>query len=105
MMENQVRKLNAILDGRPEARRPGEKNFRELAEDHSLDPAIREAMRFHAMSTKHSIDQDDQSQQLPVGSATDHTTLGEDEIVEDAGLFDHEQALETTSNQIALMTR
>ena len=105
MNDSQVRDLNAILDGRPAVRRPGEKKFRELAEDHSLDLAIREAMRFHAISTKHSAGQDGRSQQLPTGVVTDHTTLGEDEIVEDAGLFDHEQTSEKNVRTIELMTR
>ena len=105
MTESQTQELNSILDGRPSARRPGEKKFRELAEDSSLDQRIREALRLHAMSAKHSMDQDNQGQQPPVGSVADYTTLSEDEIVEDAGLFDHEQTLEKNGRKIELMTR
>ena len=105
MSENQARELTALLAGPPNAKRLGEKRFADMAKDRSLDPTIREAMRFHAMSTKYDTAQDNQPQQTVLGSASDHTTLGEDEIVEDAGLFDHEQTLERNGRIIELMTR
>ena len=105
MTDSQVRELNAVLDGRPSARRPGEKKFRELADDHSLDPLVREAIRFHGVSTKQATDPDHRDQHTATGSVSDHTTLGEDEIVEDAGLFDHERTLEKNRRKIELMTR
>ena len=40
---------------------------------------------------------------MPLGSAADHTTLGPDEIVEDAGLFDHEQTLEKGGRIIEIL--
>lgn len=105
MTASQVRDLSTILDGRPAPRRPGEKRLRELAEDRSLEPAIREAMRFHAISINSGLDQGRQAQSLPAAPPTNHTTLSDDEIVEDAGLFDHEQTSEQIRRTITLTTR
>ena len=90
MSDSQERELVTLLAGPPDTRRLGEKRFTEMAGDRSLDPMIREAMRFHTMDTKYDIASANIPQQLPLGYTPEHTTLGEDEIVEDAGLFDHE---------------
>ena len=105
MSESQERELINLLAGPAHAKRLGEKRFTEMAEDRSLDPLIRRAMRFHTMGTKYDTALDDIPQQLPLGAATDHTALGEEEIVEDAGLFDHEQTIEENGRIIELMTR
>ena len=105
MSESQERELVSLLAGPTHAKRLGEKRFTEMAGDRSLDPLIRKAMRFHTMGTKYDTARDDIPQQLPLGTASDHTTLGEEEIVEDAGLFDHEQTLEENGRIIELMTR
>ena len=107
MSESQVQELSALLSGPPGTgrRRPGEKRVAEMANDRSLDSMVRKALRFHAISTKHDTAQDNQPQLLPAGSPSDHTMLGPDEIVEDAGLFDHEQTLEKSGRIIELMTR
>ena len=105
LTESQERELVALLSGPTSTKSLGEKRFTEMANDHSLDPVIREVMRFHAMGTKYDTAQDNESQQAALGSAVDHTTLGADEIVEDAGLFDHEQAFEKNEKVIDLMAR
>lgn len=105
MTTRQVRDLHAILDGRPAARRPGEKRLLELAEDRSLETSVREAIRFHAMSVISGLPQGRPDRPLPVEASTNHTTLADDEIVEDAGLFDHEQAPARTRREIELMMR
>ena len=104
MTESQVHELNGILDGRPNARRPSEKRLAEMAADQKLDTIVRQALGFHATSTKHDTIQDNRPQQMPLGSASGHTTLGPDEIIEDAGLFDHDQTLEKNGRIIELMT-
>ena len=105
MTQSQENELVARLAGPPGAKRLDERRFTEMAEDSTLDPLVKEAMRFHAMGTKYDITTDKKPPQLPLGPASEHTTLGEDEIVEDAGLFDHEQTLETNGRIIDLMAR
>ena len=105
MTQNQESELVAILAGPPGAKRLDERRFAKMAEDSTLDPLVKEAMRFHAMGTKYDTTTDKKTPQLPLGPASEHTTLAEDEIVEDAGLFDHEQTLETNGRVIELMAR
>ena len=105
LSDSQENELIALLAGPQGATSLGEKRFTEMANDRSLDPLIKEIIRYHTMGTNYDTSQDDGPQQAQLGSATDHTTLGEDEIVEDAGLFDHEQTLEKRGRNIELMER
>ncbi len=105
MTDSQLQDLNAILDGRPNPRRPNEKKLLELAEDRSLDSQVRSAIRYHAVTTKNGFDPESRGRHTLVGPPSEHTDLGIDAFVEDAGLFDHEQVLETTGRQISLTER
>ena len=105
MTQSQENELVARLAGPPGAKRLDERRFTEMAEDSTLDPLVKEAMRFHAMGTKYDTNTDKKPPHLPLGPASEHTTLAQDEIVEDAGLFDHEQTLETNGRIIDLMAR
>ena len=105
MTESQKRELTALLSGPPGTRRPGEKRLAEMAGDQSLDTMIQQALRFHAMHSKYDVDQAQRSRTTTAKSASDGITLGRDEIVEDAGLFDHEETLEKTGKVIELMKR
>ena len=73
----------------------GTGHFQRMANDRTIDPAIRNLMRFHALGTNDESKAESQRlvSMLPkVDRGQDYPE--EDEIVEDAGLFDHEYALE-----------
>ena len=88
-----------LLKSPPRSKEFGMRHFQGLANDQTLDSTIRDLMHFHALGT--TADSKDQSRQLlsllpNVDRAQDFPE--EDEIVEDAGLFDHEYALELSGN-------
>ena len=105
MTESQEQELIGLLSGPPGLSRPSEKQLTEMADDQSLDTMVRQALRFHAMHSKYDRAQADRAQTMTATSASDGITLGQDEIVEDAGLFDHEEILKKTGKVIELMKR
>ena len=97
MSERQESELIQLLAGPDGAKRIDEKRYALLANDLSVDPLIRDALRFHALGTKSNpADSTPQSVSLWADSGVEPTALGDDEIVEDAGLFDHELSIERT---------
>ena len=76
----------------------GPKHFRELANDQTVDHQIRQLMVFHALDTKE--DAETHSGQLMSAMIANRDYLEEDEIVEDAGLFDHDEALAVKGTQL-----
>lgn len=105
MTESQERELIGLLSGPPGMRRPSQKQLTEIANDQSLDTMVRQALRFHAIHSKYDRTQADRSQTMAAMPAADSITLEQDEIVEDAGLFDHEETLKKTGKVIELMKR
>ena len=105
MTESQERELTGLLSGPPGMRRPSEKQLTEMADEQSLDTMVQQALRFHAMHSRYDRAQADRAQTMTATSASDGITLGQDEIVEDAGLFDHEETLKKTGKVIELMKR
>ena len=76
----------------------GPRHFRELANDKNVDRQIRQLMTFHGLDTKE--DAKSHSRQLVEEMIGNGTYLEEDEVVEDAGLFDHDEALASKGTQI-----
>ena len=74
------------------------RHFRELANDRSVDRQIRHLMTFHGLDTKD--DAKTHSRQLMEEMRGRGTYLEEDEVVEDAGLFDHDEALAVRGTQL-----
>ena len=73
-----------------------------LSRSKSVDPLVREALRFHVLGTKPN----DAVEILPVLAEIDEMLPSEEETVEDAGLYDHDPLRESTSqrNQIIATT-
>ena len=95
MTDDQERELVHLLAGPAPATRVDEKQFSRLANDLSLDPLIRRALHFHALGTKPVSGNPDSQMVLPLAeTGSNSPSLGDDEIVEDAGLFDHDHASE-----------
>ena len=76
----------------------GPRYFREVANDQTVDHRIRQLMTFHGLDTKE--DAKTHSRQLMAEMTVDGTYLEDDEIVEDAGLFDHDEALAVKGTQL-----
>ena len=94
LSESQERELVHLLTRTTESNQLGMKHFLKMANDGNIDRAIRNLMQFHALGTN------DESKELShrvvqiapkVDEAQDYPE--EDEIVEDAGLFDHEYVM------------
>ena len=102
MSESQESELVRLLAGPEGAIRIDEKRMALLSNDLSVDPLIREALRFHALGTK-SNPSDSVPPAAPLWPDSDNalTRLGEDEIVEDAGLFDPETAIDRLGYPVA----
>ncbi len=76
----------------------GPRHFRELANDQSVDRQIRQLMTFHELDTKE--DAKTNGRQLMEEMTGSGAYLEDDEVVEDAGLFDHDEALAVKGTQI-----
>ena len=76
----------------------GPRQFRQLANDQTVDQRIRELMLFHGLDTKE--DSKTYSHQFLSEMIANGTYLEEDEIVEDAGLFEHDEALAVKGTQL-----
>ena len=74
------------------------RHFRELANDQTVDWRIRQLMAFHGLDTRDEVKTN--GRQLMEEMTGSGTPLEEDEIVEDAGLFDHDEALAVKGTQI-----
>ena len=90
--KSQERELIHLLAGRTTATTglPRE-HYRYLANDHTIDPLIREAMYFHTLGTMDRL-VPDETKALPTLADLnpDSRLPAEDEHVEDAGLFDND---------------
>lgn len=89
MSESQERELITILSGPSESRNLPRHYYRRMATDHSIDPLLRNVMRFHTLDTRN---RHDEQQVLSAFSRLnpDPVMPSEDVIIEDAGLFDTE---------------
>ena len=70
--------------------------FRDVARDSSADPLIRKVVELHSLGTREEAKVDGARILAQRASGKDFVMPEEDEIVEDAGLFDHERELEGT---------
>ena len=98
--DSQERELIHLLSGPAEAKGLRRDNYQRLENDARVDPLIRKAMPFHMLDI-HDKPKAEGGQVLSLFSQLnpDPVMPEEDEIVEDAGLFDHEQALEQDDNR------
>ena len=85
--DNQERELIRLLAA-PIDEKDRRYQFLMIVGDRSIDSAVREAIRYHAVESKGA------DRPLPMPSPFGPDFLPEDEIVEDAGLFDHDHVLD-----------
>ena len=98
LSESQEKELVSLLANPSNGNGMGARQFRQLANDQTVDQRIRELMLFHGLDTNE--DSKMQSHQLLSEMTANVTYLDEDEIVEDAGLFDHDEALAVKGTQL-----
>ena len=95
MSESQERELIHLLAGPEGATRLDERSYFKLANDPSIDPLIRQILGFHTLGTKYAPDAaGTESLPLFADPEPDQPAPPDDEVVEDAGLFDHERTIE-----------
>ena len=95
LSDSQENELIHLLSGPESATRLDERWYSLLANDSSIDPVIRQVIAFHTLGTKYAPEAAEQAS-LPMFADPDpdQSAPPEDELVEDAGLFDHERAIE-----------
>jgi hypothetical protein len=98
LSESQERELMSLLVNPSKENAFGPSRFLQVAKDQTVDQRIRELMRFHGLDTRE--ESKEQSLQLLSKITGDGAYLEEDEIVEDAGLFDHDEALAIKGTQL-----
>ena len=93
LSESQERELLKLLAGPEGAKRLDERRYYLLANDLSIDPMIRRIVGFHTLGTKYAPDSGGiESLPLFAKANFDQPMPADEELVEDAGLFDHEQS-------------
>ena len=98
LSESQDDELVYLLGNPQNGSAIGPKYFRELANDQAIDHQIRQLMIFHGLDTRDDAKSHHHKLMSEMIANSDY--LEEDEIVEDAGLFDHEEALAVKGTQI-----
>ena len=97
LSKRQEVELVGLLAMNPQSGELGTRHFLRMANDRTIDPAIRNVMHFHALGTNDESKAASQrlSSMLPkIDGAQEYPE--DEEIVEDAGLFDHDYALEVS---------
>ena len=89
LSNSQEEDLLCLLAGSAEEVRVRPERFRQMANDHSIDPALRRILRFHELI---ATDSSKLQWNEILQQDSEPSTLGSDEVVEDAGLFDDEFA-------------
>ena len=98
LSDSQERELLRLLANPSNGSGMGPRHFRELANDRTVDRQIRQLMTFHGLDTRD--DAKTNGRQLMEEMTGSATYLEEDEVVEDAGLFDHDEALAIKGTQL-----
>ena len=89
LSETQERELLDLLIGSKTVNDIRLSHFDDLKDNTSIDPLLRDALRFHMLDTKNNPRES--AVQTRGGRFHDVTMPETEEIVEDAGLFDHEE--------------
>ena len=104
--DSQERELLHLLAGPPGGKGLRRERYRRLANDRSVDPLIRRAIQFHTLDIEDiSKAKGRQGLLLFPEFNPDPVMPEEDEIVEDAGLFDREHGLERKDGGLNIAQR
>ena len=78
----------------------GPRYFQDVAKDQNVDRRIRHLMAFHALDTREDAKTHSRQLMDQMTGNGKFAELEDDEIVEDAGLFDHDEALAVKGTQL-----
>ena len=98
LSDSQEKEFVRLLANPSNGNGTGPRHFRELANDQTVDRPIRQLMAFHGLDTRDDLKM--VGRQRMEGITENGAYLEEDEVVEDAGLFDHDEALEVKGTQL-----
>ena len=99
--ERQKRELVHLLAGPTDAKGLRRDHYRRLANDRSVDPLLRKVMPFHMLDMGEKSKDDSRQVTMLFPALNPDPVMPEaDEIVEDAGLFDHEPTLERNTTRL-----
>ena len=98
LADSQEREFAHLLANPSNGNGMGPRHFRELASDQTVDRQIRQLMAFHGLDTRD--DAKVAGRHLIEEMTGNGVYLEDDEIVEDAGLFDHDEALAIKGTQL-----
>lgn len=98
LSESQEKELVRLLAEPSNGSGMSPRHFRALANDQNVDRKIRQLMTFHGLDTKE--DPKTNGRQFMDEVTGSGIYLEEDEVVEDAGLFDHDEALAVKGTQL-----
>ena len=98
LSDSQEKEFVRLLANPSNGRGMGPRHFRELANDQTVERRIRHLMTFHGLDTRDDVKTN--GRRLMEEMTGRGAPLEEDEIVEDAGLFDHDEALAIKGTQI-----
>ena len=97
LSKRQEVELVGLLAMNPQSGELGTRHFLRMANDRTIDLAIRNVMHFHALGTNDESKAASQHLLTMLPKSDQEQDYPEvDEIVEDAGLFDHDYALEVS---------
>ena len=98
LSESQENELIHLLANPPNGYAIGPRHSRQLADDQTIDRQIRQLMAFYELDTREEAKTS--TRQLMSQMIANSRYPEEDEIVEDAGLFDHDEALAVKGTQL-----
>ena len=105
LLKRQEEELVDLLSVNSQSGELGTRHFMRIANDRTIDPAIRDVIRFHVLSTNEESKEAGQKLLSMLPKIDETQQYPEDEeIVEDAGLFDHEHALQANGATRKRMT-
>ena len=100
LSDSQEKELIHLLANPAGAGRIGPVHYRRLANDRTVDKQIRRLMRYHGLDTRDDVTTHNAQISLMDDMIEKGVYPGEDEIVEDAGLFDHDEGLSLRGSQL-----
>ena len=98
LSQSQETEFVRLLSNPSNANGMGSRYFRDLASDKTVDQQIRRLMIFHGLDTKEDAQTNSRRLMSEMTAGGDYPD--EEEVVEDAGLFDHDEALAVKGTQV-----
>ena len=97
LSSQQIEELIALLSGAGSQRRPSINQLQRMSYDLSIDSSIRRILHFYTIPLSEKIESNNKQKVLPLfAGLNEDPVLPEDQIVEDAGLYESDSSVENT---------